>query len=71
MTVSATDGAGIRKVELLDVTNAAAPMVVGAEDYAQVRTGANRICDFSLPAPCPNLSRETIQATTLPAGNRS
>ena len=71
MTCPASDGAGIRKVELVDVTNPLAPAVVGAEDYAEVRTGANRICDFSQPAPCPNLSRETVQATSLPAGPRS
>ena len=35
VTVSASDGAGIRKVELLDVTNPAAPAVVGTEDYAR------------------------------------
>ncbi len=29
------------------------------------------ICDYSLPAPCPSLSRETIQAAALPAGQRS
>ena len=63
VTVTASDGAGIRKVELIDTTNPGAPMLVGVEDYTQVRTGANRICDFSLPAPCPSLSRETIEAT--------
>ena len=71
VTVTASDGAGIRKVELIDTTNPLAPAVVGVEDYAQVRTGANRICDFSLPAPCPGLSRETLQAASLPAGQRS
>lgn len=71
VTVTATDGAGIRGVELIDVTNPLAPAVVGAEDYTQVRTLANRVCDYSQPAPCPNLSRETIAATSLPAGQRS
>ena len=71
VTLSASDGAGIRKVELVDVTNPLAPAVVGAEDYAEVRSAANRICDYSLPAPCPSLSRETVQATSLPAGQRS
>ena len=69
--VSASDSAGIRKVELVDVTNPLAPAVVGTEDYAEVRTGTNRVCDFSQPAPCPNLNRETVQATSLPAGPRS
>jgi hypothetical protein len=71
VTLSASDGAGIRKVELVDVTNPLAPAVVGTEDYAEVRTAANRICDYSQPAPCPSLSRETVQATTLPAGQRN
>ena len=69
--MTATDGAGIRRVELIDVTNPVAPAVVGVEDYAEVRTDANRICDYSLPAPCPSLSRETIRPTTLPAGQRA
>jgi hypothetical protein len=70
VTVTASDGAGIRRVELLDVSNPAAPQVVGVEDYADVRTDTNRICDYSLPAPCPGLSRETVRATTLAAGQR-
>jgi hypothetical protein len=69
--VSASDSAGIRKVELIDVTNPLAPAVVGVEDYAEVRTGANRVCDYSQPAPCPGLSRETVQATALAAGQRA
>ncbi len=71
VTVTASDGAGIRRVELIDVTNPAAPAIVGAEDYTQVRTDANRICDYSLPAPCPTLSRETLRPTALAAGQRS
>jgi hypothetical protein len=71
VTLTASDGAGIRRVELLDVSNPAAPQVVGAEDYGIDRTDANRICDYSLPGPCPGLSRETIRATSLPAGVRS
>ncbi|HEX6022600.1 MAG TPA: hypothetical protein VFZ00_11440, partial [Solirubrobacter sp.] len=70
VTVTATDNSGIRKVELFDVTNAAAPVLVGVEDYAQVRTSANRVCDYSLPAPCPGLSRETVRATSLATGDR-
>ena len=71
VTLTASDSAGIRRVELVDVTNPLAPAVVGREDYAEVRTQANRVCDYSLPAPCPSLSRETITATALPAGQRS
>jgi hypothetical protein len=71
VTVTASDNSGIRRVELLDVTNPAAPVSVGYEDYGETRTGANRICDYSLPAPCPALSRETVRATSLGTGARS
>jgi hypothetical protein len=70
VTLNASDNSGIRKVELLDVSNPAAPVVVGTEDYAIDRTNANKVCDFSRPAPCPGLSRETVRATSLPAGQR-
>ena len=33
VTVSATDNSGIEKVEILDVTDPAAPRVVGSENY--------------------------------------
>ena len=71
VTVTANDNSGIRKVELIDVSNPAAPMVVGVEDYTIDRTGANKLCDFSQPAPCPGLTRETVRATSLPAGQRT
>jgi hypothetical protein len=71
VTLNASDNSGIRKVELIDVSNPAAPMVVGVEDYTIDRTGANRVCDFSQPAPCPGLSREAVRATSLPAGQRA
>jgi hypothetical protein len=69
--LTASDNSGIRKVELLDVTNPAAPMIVGTEDYEVDRTGANKVCDYSQPAPCPALSRENVRATSLPAGQRA
>jgi hypothetical protein len=68
VTVSASDGAGIRRVEILDHTHG--ETVVGVEDYAEVPTDTNRLCDYSQPAPCPGLSRETVRATSLPAGDR-
>jgi hypothetical protein len=71
ITVSAGDNSGIRKVELIDVSDPAAPAVVGVKDYAIDRTSANRICDYSQPAACPVLSREPVRATSLPAGQRA
>jgi hypothetical protein len=70
VTVSATDGAGIRRVDLIDVTNPAAPAVVGTQDFAEVRTNANKLCTYSLAAPCPNLNRQPIRPTSLAAGQR-
>ncbi|HEY6889688.1 MAG TPA: hypothetical protein VI300_17955, partial [Solirubrobacter sp.] len=70
VTITASDNSGIQRVELIDVSNPAAPATVGLEDYTVDRTDANRLCDFSQPAPCPNLTRETVRATSLPAGQR-
>jgi hypothetical protein len=68
VTVSASDSTGIRRLELIDVTGA--PAVVGAEDYTSGMTEAGAKCDFSRPAPCPNLSREVIRPTSMPEGYR-
>ena len=69
MTVSAADNAGIGRVEIVDVTNPAAPRVVGAENYdvgvsyqaGEQRTDRGATCSFRLVKPCPNLSRETVR----------
>jgi hypothetical protein len=71
VTLSATDASGIRRVDVIDVTAPSAPFIAGSEDYADVRTDAGRGCDYSLPAPCPALSRETLRPTALPAGERT
>jgi hypothetical protein len=71
VTVTASDNSGIKRLELIDVTDSANPIYVGIEDYSQGgRTDANRICDFTNPAPCPSLSRETIRASALGVGQR-
>ena len=67
VTVTATDNSGIRKVELIDVSNPAAPAVVGTEDYAIDRTSANKVCDYSQPAPCPGaLARDRARDRRCP-----
>lgn len=70
----ATDNTGIRRAEILDVTDAAAPRVVGAEDYdtraSGTRTDAGGSCAYRLARPCPNLEGETLSAGSLPAGRR-
>lgn len=70
----ATDNMGIRRAEILDVTDPAAPRVVGAEDYdtrtSGTRTDRGGSCAYRLTQPCPNLVGETLAATSLPAGRR-
>jgi hypothetical protein len=70
VVLTATDSAGIRGVELLDVTNPGAPQLVGAEDYETGTTDSGRGCVYSKPAPCPALTRELVRPTALPAGVR-
>ncbi len=57
--VSATDNAGIRRVELIDVTGT--PRVVGALAPA---------CNARLAKPCPDLARTAVLPTSLEAGQR-
>jgi hypothetical protein len=61
VVLSATDNAGIRRVELVDVTTGT-PVLVGAHDLA---------CDVRLARPCPNLRRTAIRPTGLQVGRRS
>ncbi len=70
VTVTAADNAGIRRVELIDITNPFSASIVGSEDYGSVPTDGQKACDYSLRAPCPNLARETIRATSLQVGQR-
>ena len=68
--VKVSDAAGIRRVEIIDVTGA--PAVVGAEDYAAgVQTDRGAGCSYRFAAPCPNLFYgETLRATSLKTGRR-
>jgi hypothetical protein len=59
VVLSATDNAGIRRVELIDVTGA--PRVVGALAPA---------CNPRLAKPCPDLARTAVVPTSLEAGER-
>jgi hypothetical protein len=68
--LDATDNGGIRRVEILDLSNGGA--VVGAEDYgAGSRTDAGATCSTRLKKACPNLKNETVRPTSLPAGQRT
>jgi len=71
LTFSATDNVGIRRAEIVDVTDAANPRVVATEDYASTQTAQKTLCDFTRPRPCPDLKSETIAASPAIAGKRT
>jgi hypothetical protein len=72
VTFSAEDNSGIRRAELVDVTDAANPAVVASEDYnTGPNTNAGTRCDYTRPRPCPDVKNETIAAPTPIAGHRT
>jgi hypothetical protein len=71
LTFSAADNVGIRRAEIVDVTDANAPRVVAAEDYASMPTDQKGSCDYSKTKPCPDLKSETIAASPAIAGART
>jgi hypothetical protein len=71
LTFSATDNVGLRRAEIVDVTDAANPHVVASEDYATTQTAQKTRCDFTKPRPCPDLKNETIAASPAIAGKRT
>jgi hypothetical protein len=71
LTFTAADNVGIRRAEIVDVTDADAPRVVVAEDYASTPTDQKASCDFSRPKPCADPKAETIAASPAIAGRRT
>jgi hypothetical protein len=71
VTFSASDNVGIRRAELVDVTDAANPAVVVAEDYNSTATAQNARCSFTKPRPCPDLKNETLAPSPAIAGRRT
>jgi hypothetical protein len=71
VTFSASDNVGIRRAELVDVTDAANPAVVVAEDYNSTATVQNARCSFTKPRPCPDLKNETLAPSPAIAGKRT
>jgi hypothetical protein len=71
VTFSATDNVGVRRAELVDVTDAANPSVVATEDYNSTATAQNARCSFTRPRPCPDLKNETLAASAAIAGRRT
>jgi hypothetical protein len=70
VVLQAADNAGIRRVELHDVTDPAAPRLVGVEDYDATRTDAGATCSARLAKTCPDLGRELVRPTSLAVGRR-
>ena len=79
VTISATDNSGIEKLEIFDVTDPAAPRLVGSESYdvgptyeaGEQRTDRGGTCSYRLAKPCPDLAGETIRPSSLQVGNRN
>jgi hypothetical protein len=72
ITFSATDNSGIRRAEIVDVTDAAHPVVVASEDYdSGTKTEAGARCDYTRPRPCPDLKNERIAASPAVGGHRT
>ncbi len=71
LTFSATDNVGIRRAEIVDVTDASNPAVVAATDYNDTPTVQKTQCSFTRPRPCPDLKDQTIAAPTAIAGKRT
>jgi hypothetical protein len=68
VVLSAADNAGIRRVELYDVTGA--PSLVGFEDYTAGRNEQGATCSARVAKTCPDLARESVRPTSLQAGPR-
>jgi hypothetical protein len=72
VTFSASDNSGIRRAEIVDVTDASNPVVVAAEDYnTGPNTDAGTRCDYTRPRPCPDVKNETISASPPIGGHRT
>lgn len=72
VTFSANDNSGIRRADIVDVTDASNPIVVASEDYnTGPNTDAGTRCDYTRPRPCPDVRNETIAAPTPIAGHRT
>jgi hypothetical protein len=72
ITFSASDNSGIRRAEIVDVTNAANPVVVASEDYdTPDGTDAKTRCNYTRPRPCPDVKDETIAASPPIGGRRT
>jgi hypothetical protein len=71
LTFSATDNVGIRRAEIVDVTDPNNPSVIEATDYNSTPTVQKAQCSFTKPRPCPDLSNQTIAPSPAIAGKRT
>jgi hypothetical protein len=71
LTFSASDNTGVRRAEIVDVTDADNPQVIAVEDYATTATAQKRKCDYTKTKPCPDLASQTIAASPAIAGRRT
>ncbi len=73
ITFNASDNSGIRRAEIVDVTDASNPAVVASEDYnTGPNTDAGTRCDYTRPRPVSgDVKNETIAAPTPIAGHRT
>lgn len=67
---AASDNAGVRRAEIVDVTDPANPQVVATEDYNSVLNDRGAGCSFRLVRPCPNVAGETIASAGITGGRR-
>ena len=71
VTVTATDNAGVKRVEIVDVTTGT-PRIVGRESYdGENLTDKRTQCSFAFVHACPNLPSEVIVPDSLEAGRRT
>lgn len=71
VTVTATDNAGVKRVEIVDVTTGT-PRIVGRESYdGDNLTDKRAQCSFAFVHACPNLAAETVVPDSLEAGRRT
>jgi hypothetical protein len=71
ITFSATDNVGIRRAELVDVTDPSNQTVAAATDFNTTPTVKDARCDYTRPRPCPNVTDQTISASPPIAGRRT
>jgi hypothetical protein len=72
VTVTASDHAGIKRIDIVDVTAGTTPRIVGGESYdGENLTDKRTQCSFAFVHACPNLADETVVPESLEAGRRT